>query len=62
MGNSAHPGTLAIGKKRPGGIFLVSCWILQIGQLPDDILAGNLLWQIFLSGVHSLPAHYGNLD
>lgn len=62
MGKPIHPGTLTIGKKRPGEIFLFRCWILQVGQFSDDILVGNLLWQNFLSGVHSLPVLDGNLD
>lgn len=34
----------------------------DLAWLPDDILAGNLLGQSLLSGVHRLPAHDDNLD
>jgi len=43
----------------PSGHFPV---LTDLAQLPDDILAGNLLGQELLSGVHSLPAHYDNVD
>lgn len=62
-GSPAGPGALEVGKE--GARWDLSGHLpalADLAQLPDDTLAGNLLGQGLLSGVHSLPAHDDNLD